>query len=200
MAAAPAGPEPPRLRVAPASRTRLAAEPRGPSPGCVTLRVAIRRLGYRLAYTGLRGYWFLARPSTRGVKCVLSDGGRVLLVRHTYGTPEWTLPGGRLKAGEPPPNAARRETEEELGLGISDWRSLGRIEGRTHHRRDVISVFMTSVDDPALTLDLGEIAAARWFARDRLPDDLDGYVPEILARADPYRPSADPRPPKDPAT
>jgi 8-oxo-dGTP pyrophosphatase MutT (NUDIX family) len=149
----------------------------------VTLWVAIRRLGYRLAYTGLRGYWFLARPSTLGVKCVLSDGHQVLLVRHTYGTPEWTLPGGRLKAGEAPPNAARRETEEELGLGITDWHPLGRIEGRTHYRRDVIDVFMTRVTDPALTLDLGEIATARWFSRDRLPDDLDGYVPEILARA-----------------
>ena len=42
----------------------------------------------RIAYAGLRTYWFLApAPSVVGVKCVLTDGDDVLLVRHTYGTP-----------------------------------------------------------------------------------------------------------------
>ena len=40
----------------------------------------------------------------------------MLLVRHTYGPRAWDLPGGAIKRGEPPIDAARREMDEELGL------------------------------------------------------------------------------------
>ena len=52
---------------------------------------------------------------------------RVLLVRHTYGSRGWDLPGGSMKRGEAPVNAARREMHEELGVTIDDWRSLGLV-------------------------------------------------------------------------
>src|SRR5436305_8710278 len=76
------------------------------------LPVPVRRLAYQGGYAGLRLYWLLTGPSTSGVKCVLTEGERVLLVRHTYGPREWDLPGGSIGAGESPEAAARREMNE----------------------------------------------------------------------------------------
>ena len=45
----------------------------------------VRRAGYRLAYRMLTIWWFVRRPPTAGVKCLLTSGSEVLLVRHTYG-------------------------------------------------------------------------------------------------------------------
>ena len=76
---------------------------------------------YRLAWHAARVYWFVARPRMRGVKCVITRGDEVLLIRHTYGDRgAWELPGGSIKRGEAPLAAARRETFEEVGLSISD--------------------------------------------------------------------------------
>jgi 8-oxo-dGTP pyrophosphatase MutT (NUDIX family) len=147
------------------------------------LAVALRRPAYRLAYTVLRAYWYIVRPSVVGVKCVLTDGDRVLLVRHTYGAAEWLLPGGSVKRGEDPFAAARREMHEELGIESDGWTALGVQTGRLHYRRDTIHCFHAEVGDRRLDIDRGEIAAVRWFHRDELPADLGGYVLPILARA-----------------
>ncbi len=146
------------------------------------LPVGLRRRGYRLAYAVLSVYWFLTRPSTHGVKCVLTDGDRVLLVRHTYGRPEWELPGGSIKSGEEPHNAARREMHEELGVAIDHWSSLGEVCGRAQHRRDTLHCFRAEIRDPALTLDLGELYTANWFPLGRLPADIGQYVHPVLRR------------------
>jgi len=146
------------------------------------LPVALRRRVYRLAYAVLSVYWFLTRPSTHGVKCVLTDGERVLLVRHTYGRPEWELPGGAIKSGEDPGEAARREMHEELGVAIDNWGSLGEVAGRARHRRDTLHCFHAEIDDPALTLELGELYTAHWFPRADLPADIGQYVHPVLSR------------------
>jgi 8-oxo-dGTP pyrophosphatase MutT (NUDIX family) len=145
------------------------------------LPVPIRRWGYRLAHAILRVYWFLRRPETHGVKCVLTRGDEVLLVRHTYGRHDWELPGGRIQSGEAPASTARREMREELGISIDDWTPLGRVTGRSAYRYDTLHCFQAALDDAELTLDRGEIDAAAWFDRHALPSDLGGYVPRVLA-------------------
>jgi 8-oxo-dGTP pyrophosphatase MutT (NUDIX family) len=147
------------------------------------LHLTLRRLAYRCAHALLRGYWFLARPAVSGVKAVLTDGARILLVRHTYGPGSWDLPGGTIKRHELPLSAVRREMAEELGITIEDWRALGELTGRMHHRRDTLHCFRAELADPPLTLDLGELAAAQWFPRDQLPPELGSYVQRILELA-----------------
>src|SRR5947209_597734 len=120
------------------------------------LPVGIRRWGYRLAYLVLRVCWFVRRPQTSGVKCVLTSRENVLLVRHTYGRPEWEIPGGKIKPREQPMAAAAREMQEELGLAIDDWRSLGRVTGRAYYRNDTLHCFQAELDGRELTLDRGE--------------------------------------------
>jgi 8-oxo-dGTP pyrophosphatase MutT (NUDIX family) len=149
----------------------------------VSVPLTLRRLGYRLAFRGLQVFWFLARPTKQGVKCVVTDGDRVLLVRHTYGRRSWDVPGGSIKRRESPLSAARREMSEELGLDGADWTEIGELRGRADHRRDTIHCFRVELSAPTLTIDAGELAAARWFPRDELPADLGPYVSEVITRA-----------------
>jgi len=149
----------------------------------VSVPLTLRRLGYRLAYRGLQVFWFFARPAKRGVKCVVTDGDRVLLVRHTYGRRSWDVPGGSIKRRESPLSAARREMSEELGLDGADWTEIGELHGRVDRRHDTIHCFRVELSAPTLTIDPGELAAADWFTRDELPEDLGPYVGEIITRA-----------------
>ncbi|HWF56258.1 MAG TPA: NUDIX domain-containing protein [Solirubrobacteraceae bacterium] len=150
----------------------------------MTLTISLRRLGYRVAHRGLRVYWLVARPQLSGVKCALLDGDSVLLVRHTYGPACWDLPGGKIRRGEPPGTAARREIREELGIGVTAWTEIGEIQARTHHRRDTVHCFQARVGTPPLTLDFGELEAARWFDAGRIPPDRGELVDRIIALSD----------------
>jgi 8-oxo-dGTP pyrophosphatase MutT (NUDIX family) len=118
-----------------------------------------------------------------GVKCVLTRGDRVLLVRHTYGRSEWDLPGGSIKRHEPPVDAARREMHEELGIQIEHWTALGEIFASTHHRHDTLYCFQAELPAIALEIDYGELAAVEWFPRASLPSELGRYVSTILTRS-----------------
>ena len=148
----------------------------------VRLPVPLLRLAYRSAYTAMRAYWFVLRPEVAGVKCVLLDGGRVLLVRHTYGDRAWDLPGGSVKRGELPVEAAHREMQEELGLQIERWIPLGRLLASMDHRRDTMHCFAAELQDEPITMDPGELDAVQWFPRRALPAELGRHVRRILAR------------------
>lgn len=50
---------------------------------------------------------------------ITDDRGHVLLLKATYGTEAWGLPGGALDAGETIHEALQRECEEELGVAVS---------------------------------------------------------------------------------
>jgi 8-oxo-dGTP pyrophosphatase MutT (NUDIX family) len=153
----------------------------------VTLPVPLKRLGYRSAYAVLRVYWWLFRPRSSGVKCVLTHRDSVLLVRHTYGPRGWELPGGSRKRNEAAELTATREMQEELGLSVDSWRALGQLEVVVDHHRDALYCFQAEVTSPEggspeLVLDGGEIAAAEWFSKSELPHPLGRYTRAILAR------------------
>lgn len=145
------------------------------------LPVRVQRLGYQVAYAGLRLYSFFRRPHLSGVKCVLTEGDDVLLVRHTYGSRSWDLPGGGIKRGEDPVAAATREVSEELGVSVADWQALGELIVNIDYRNDRIHCFQAAAPSRAVTIDQVEIAEANWFPRARLPDDLGRYARRILA-------------------
>jgi 8-oxo-dGTP pyrophosphatase MutT (NUDIX family) len=146
------------------------------------LSVQAGRVAMRFAYAGLRTYWFLFRPQITGVKCIVTDGDEVLLVRHTYGNRDWDLPGGTVRHRELPIDAARREMHEELGRRIEDWVDLGELFINTNHHLDNLHLFHASLPDRRLDLDLIELADARWFPREALPVDIGRYVRPILGR------------------
>jgi 8-oxo-dGTP pyrophosphatase MutT (NUDIX family) len=146
------------------------------------LSLRVRRAAIRCAYVGLRVYWFLFRPQLSGVKCVITHGDEVLLVRHTYGSRVWDFPGGHVKRREPPVETARREMNEEIGRRIEDWVDLGELFVSTNHHRDNLHIFHGRLDDPRIELDPVELAEARWFTSDQLPDDIGRFTRRILSR------------------
>ena len=146
------------------------------------LSVQARRLAMRVAYAGLRTYWFLLRPQIVGVKCIVTHGEAVLLVRHTYGHRDWDLPGGTVRRHEVPRDAASREMHEELGRRFDDWVDLGELYVSTNHHHDNLHLFHTRVSDRGLDLNLAELAEAAWFPRDALPAEVARFVRPILSR------------------
>jgi ADP-ribose pyrophosphatase YjhB (NUDIX family) len=149
------------------------------------LPVQVRRTAMRVAYAGLRTYWFVLRPRVVGVKCVLTHENDVLLVRHTYGNRAWDLPGGTVRRRELPRHAAEREMHEELGRRIPDWISLGELFVNADHHDDNLHLFQARVQDRELDLNSTELAQAAWFPRDDLPTDLSRYVRSIVGRTSP---------------
>ncbi len=64
----------------------------------------VYRHGVRLA----RLWWWLRRPRTSGAHLLMWHEGCVLLLRTSYRS-GWTTPGGAIKRGETPVDAALRE-------------------------------------------------------------------------------------------
>lgn len=142
---------------------------------------ALLRAGLRVVYRLLRAWWFLTRPPLRGVQLVVLRANEVLLVRHSYGDRRrWELPGGGIKRGEAPFDAARRELREELALEPTDWRRLGEVATRIDHRVGKLSCFVAHVAGDGQTPDDVEILEARWFAHDALPARRGDHVAQIV--------------------
>jgi 8-oxo-dGTP pyrophosphatase MutT (NUDIX family) len=146
----------------------------------VKLPLPVCRAAYRGAYAALRAYWYVRRPDVQGVKCVLTDGEQILLVRHTYGHREWDLPGGKVGRREPPAAAARREMHEELGLEL-ELAAIGQVRAWIDHRRDLMHCFTAEVTGQPLSIDRCELDVVQWFPRHALPDELGRFVTRILA-------------------
>ena len=144
------------------------------------LSIRVRRWGYRAAYRVLQMTWFLRRPRKSGVKCLATHEGRILLVRHTYGSRAWDLPGGGMKRAESPLSAARREMGEELGLAAAPWRAAGELRGTDSFRQDVIHCFRADLSTPEVTADPVELATTAWFSPSELPAELGRYVRPFL--------------------
>jgi 8-oxo-dGTP pyrophosphatase MutT (NUDIX family) len=136
---------------------------------------------YRLAYRVLMVYWFFVRPHTQGVKCLVQSGGRILLVRHTYGRGNWTLPGGGLKRTETRETAARREVWEEVGITLSSLKKVGEFFSRREFKHDSTHCFTAIAQGTAITRDPKEIAVAAWFPLDALPSPRSEVLEYTLA-------------------
>ncbi len=124
---------------------------------------AIRR-GYRLAYLGLRAWWFVRRPATHGVGVGLWHNGKVLLIRTSYRNC-YSLPGGFVRQGEPSEQAARRELREEVGVDLSG-RELRLAWSRTlpfESRQDTVDIWEIMLEDvPGVHITGRELVWAGW--------------------------------------
>ena len=110
---------------------------------------------------------------TSGAKAMVFDGaGALLLVRNRYGRSDrWLLPGGGIKRRERPEDAAAREVLEETGCAITAIAPIGVFAAKAEGRRDTVHLFRAmTTDDPVA--DGVEIAEARFFALDALPDTV----------------------------
>lgn len=129
---------------------------------------------YRRLPTPLRR--FVVRRSTPafsvGSICVIQrDEGSILLVRLLYRA-RWGFPGGLLKRGEHPAEAARREALEETGLDIQVVAAPAVVVAPEPRRVDVVYRCRLSdgCDPDTVRPESPEVVETRWFRPDDLPE------------------------------
>jgi 8-oxo-dGTP pyrophosphatase MutT (NUDIX family) len=130
------------------------------------LHRALLRVAHRL-----RQRWrSVFKLPIEGVSVLVSDlDGRLLMVRHSYGSGAWLLPGGGMKRGESPEDAARREIAEELGCRIESVRvieTIAEVISGAPHTAHLVAA--RTLDRPRP--DGREVIEARFFPSHSLPE------------------------------
>lgn len=126
----------------------------------------------RLAYL-LKALWsWFARPVNLGVRMILLQDGKVLLVRHTY-MEGWHFPGGEMNRGETPLEAAAREASEEAGVELLEPPELvGIFTSYYGNKSDHVATYVCRKFRMGRASDQWEIAESKLFALDALPPQL----------------------------
>jgi 8-oxo-dGTP pyrophosphatase MutT (NUDIX family) len=125
-------------------------------------------------------YWFVVRPKTSGVKCVISHDGRWLMIRNSYGPGHWTFPGGAIDRGESPEEAARREVREEVAIELDGVEAIGSYFSTKQYKRDTVYCFRAEVGSDAHKIDNKELVESAWVAPGTLPKDRGPAVDRIV--------------------
>ena len=123
-------------------------------------------LGYQAAYIVahrmLRAYWFVRRPTTWGSLIAVWHDGELLVVKNSYRR-QFSLPGGYVREGETPAQAACRELGEEVGVHVPPERarpSFTAIREFEFRNDGVTIVEVTLQERPSLAVDNREVVWA----------------------------------------
>jgi ADP-ribose pyrophosphatase YjhB (NUDIX family) len=138
------------------------------------------RLGLRLAHRIRTGWWRIRRPKIIGCRVVaVNPAGEVLLIRHSYGSPVWMLPGGGVARGEAPTAAAMRELAEETGCKLEGSLQVAATRDVWHGAINEVHVIVGRAAETPIA-DHREITAAQFFPLGNLPRDIGKGLTENL--------------------
>lgn len=121
-------------------------------------------------------------PLTIGVRIIVREGDRVLLVRHTY-APGWHFPGGAIDRRETAADAAVRELREEALIeAVTPPKLVGLYLSLTQQKSDHIALYEAGewrrIEGKTRPL---EIAEAAFFPVRDLPKGTTGGTRRRLA-------------------
>lgn len=157
------------------------------------MKSALLRFAYKLASPMRSFYWFLVRPKTFSVACLLEHEGKYLCIRHTYGFKKerWTIPGGGVKRHEPKKEAVLREVREEVGISLheKDLQEIGTYVTHKEYSHNTVTCFYAKVHEPSFCIDGVEIGEARWIDKDTLPEEVTHVLAMSLSFAQSMRTS-----------
>lgn len=123
------------------------------------------QIAYFFAYRIVRFYWGMRKPRTFGALITIWHKGEILLVKNSY-LNYFSLPGGYVRQGEKPLEAAIRELREEVGIdvGPEDLQLVLETEHDWENRRDNVTIFSLYVDEkPAIEVDNREVLSAAFY-------------------------------------
>ena len=139
------------------------------------------------AFCGVCGQPTQPAPSERAITCpscghiiypiispavivAITDQDRLLLARNAYGVfHHFSLIAGFVEVGESLEQALRREIMEEVGLRVKNIRYLASQAWGLS--QSLMLGFHAELDgSPEITLQTSELAEARWFSKQELPD------------------------------
>ncbi len=121
---------------------------------------------YRVGFGLLRLWWYVRRPNHQGALVALWFSGKILMIRQSYrDVPSW--PGGGIRRGETPTDAALRELREELGLVFPRelLRLAMEVKAFWDFQHDHVWIFELKLSEaPILSLDNREVVDACFLA------------------------------------
>ncbi len=109
---------------------------------------------------------------TIGVRAILIDGDKVLLVKHSY-IPGWHFPGGGVDKGETIEEGMRREVFEETGYRVNGAPVVYQtyLNSLPPHRDHIVLYVCREFDVDVPFKPNSEIIECQWFDRHDLPED-----------------------------
>lgn len=141
----------------------------------------LHRAGLTLAHAVRIRWWQWRKPLLIGCRVLAFDEAeRVLLIRHSYGSGRWMLPGGGVDRGEDPLAAALRELAEETGCALAAPILFGQVDEPLYGTINRVHL-VTGTATGTVAGDGREVIAAEFFALDALPPDLSYLVDRYLA-------------------
>ena len=109
--------------------------------------------------------------STVGVFASIFDSsGRILLVRHGYGSRQWSTLGGRIEPGESPVTALLREVTEEIACEMRISHLIGVYA--KPYRDDLVLSFHATIVSGIPRACSPEISDAVFFSGDLVPSEI----------------------------
>jgi 8-oxo-dGTP pyrophosphatase MutT (NUDIX family) len=124
------------------------------------------------AYHLIRGFVLsILSKKTVGVRMLLMQDKKVLLVKHSYQQGWYTI-GGGVEKGETPLEAMKRELKEEVGATLLTNPKLFSVYYSRNEKRDDYIVFYVAEGCEQEVVHSDEIAEQQWFPFDDLPADI----------------------------
>lgn len=115
----------------------------------------------------------ILKLKTRGVRVIFIKDNKILLIKHRYDD-FWVFPGGGIKKSENPLEAAKRESQEEVGLSFTGpANKLGVYKNFSGGKKDYVHVYVVKKfskhNGSKSFLGKLEVKYKQWFPLDKLP-------------------------------
>lgn len=128
--------------------------------------------GWKVAHAGRVLLWRIFRPRVYGVAALIrNQDGHILLIKASY-LNVWHLPGGGIDGKESPADAMVRETQEEVGLTVRQFRHIETFEQKLYGATNTVSLFLVEDFEGKVQIDGREIVAVMWADPTCPPDEM----------------------------
>ncbi|MCA9308950.1 NUDIX domain-containing protein [Candidatus Saccharibacteria bacterium] len=144
------------------------------------------QVAVRVLYAVLWPLFGIYLHNSHRARVLVKNGNKILLVKSTYGSRRWELPGGGVEKGETARQAARRELEEETSLMVAE-KKLEHVASERISNNKLgwpkmnVDFFRVDSADEAKISRAFEVVELQWFDVNELPDKVNSCVSVALA-------------------